>query len=226
MSRARTFAFCRCRRAASALVLVGLAAALAPVTANAMPLSFAFHGTIDSAQNLDLISQVPFSAGAAIDGRYTVETDENGVSSITFGDGTPGRRLPVGDGSAGSNYRSGSGASGNVDVSLPCALLVDSCWDFRYEVMLRFPSHGGLPETLLLQLMAEDDQAARAALVDGSIAPFQVRHFVWTVPLNDETSAVLEGTLTAHALIPEPGTLALLGIGLAGLGFSPRRRAS
>ena len=47
---------------------------------------------------------------------YTAREDENGVTTIEFGDGVHGRRLPAGSENVTAAYRSGSGPDGNVDA--------------------------------------------------------------------------------------------------------------
>jgi hypothetical protein len=192
-------------------------------TAVASPVIFTFAGTLERAENFALISDTPFFTGSPITGGFTIETDASGASTVAFGDGTEGRKLPAGNASVQSEYRSGSGGSGNVSFSLPC-LTLEGCGSFHYEVVLSFPTAADLTENLSLELLAENGWSAAAAFRDGSLAGFSVRRFVWTIPVNAQTNAVLEGTVETLQRVPAPGTLALLGFGVAAIAAIKRKK--
>jgi hypothetical protein len=63
---------------------------------------------------------------------------------------------------------------------------------------------------------------ASALLTDPLLSAFDSRVFVAVFGTPDNSGSVF-GTLTSLAVVPEPSTLALLGVGLAG--FAMRRRA-
>jgi hypothetical protein len=65
---------------------------------------------------------------------------------------------------------------------------------------------------------------APALLLSQQTRLFQLCSGIWTGGDNDCRFAYLEGTFNAVSQVPEPGTLALLGLGVAGLGATRRRK--
>jgi hypothetical protein len=81
------------------------------------------------------------AAAAAQDRVYVTSTDNAGVTSITFGDGVHGARLPTGAANVKAQYRSGIGADGNVDAGV-LSLLVTRPAGVK-SVVNPLPASGG-----------------------------------------------------------------------------------
>jgi predicted phage baseplate assembly protein len=66
----------------------------------------------------DLWTQVPTLFGTSPEDKvYTLATDSNGSSTVTFGDGVEGARLPTGYGNVAARYRTGLGPGGNLPAN-------------------------------------------------------------------------------------------------------------
>lgn len=85
--------------------------------------------------------------GSASDRIYTVRTDEKGVTTLTFGDGVNGARLPTGPDNIIATYRAGLGPQGNLSPGR-IALLKSRMPGLR-KATNPVPSTGGVaPETI------------------------------------------------------------------------------
>ena len=88
------------------------------------PLTYVSAATVDGVQSTLAVSvndvqwhEVDNLAFAARDDRsFVTATDDGGKTSVTFGDGAHGARLPTGVGNVAAVYRSGIGTPGNVQA--------------------------------------------------------------------------------------------------------------
>jgi predicted phage baseplate assembly protein len=88
-----------------------------PLTFVAAPTASGAESTLDVRVNDLLWSEVPslFDAGPT-DEVYIVRLEDDGTTTITFGDGVKGSRLPSGERNVTAAYRTGIGLQGNVDA--------------------------------------------------------------------------------------------------------------
>lgn len=141
------------------------------------------------------IAHVVLSEIDAVDDRvYTIRFDEDGTAEIVFGDGVEGAR-PSSGGSVVASYRFGGGVAGNIVNEYS---VVEN--EFPLIPIEDFWPNG-----------AKQDEASFVIVGLTSI----------TFDFSPDGLRVIDAVLI-H--VPEPGTLALFGIGLAGMGFMRRRR--
>lgn len=88
-----------------------------PLTYVAAPTAAGAQSTLHVYVNNVEWHEVPSLAGLApTDRKFVTATDDGGVTTLTFGNGIQGSRLPTGVQNVNSAYRNGIGAPGNVDA--------------------------------------------------------------------------------------------------------------
>jgi hypothetical protein len=100
-------------------------------------------------------------------------------------------------------------------------------FDSPYTIVSQDTGHWGGTDTSLTQLPGDILSGSEGHGTIQFIGTFNV--FSWTVPTPENWHGFTFGIRTTEAIeptvLPEPGAIALLGLGLAGLGFARRRAA-
>ena len=189
--------------------------------------SILFEGEIDSIVDAGKWAAIfGIEESGPAEAVYSLDPD---AGFVRFGDGRHGQRLPKGGSVVVSTYRSGVG-SGNLTVFDDCYVKVLECvsgegGDAYVVELLSEPVENVLSRLLLVLATSDTSVINDDALpvLPPDIERFEDRFFHWTLTDGTRVSE-LEGTITRLSPVPEPATLALLCLGLAGLGFATKRR--
>ena len=213
-------------------ILVAAGLLTGPQQANALPITFEFSGTVTTVN--PALAGV-FSVGQSFSGSYTFEStapDADGtavfgtyenVSAFTF---NYGGGAYVGSTAPGVGSQSGRITVGNDE---PAVLFPDTYRVLAFEAIetVNGPDIGAFSVVAALLFMGDPTGTAFGSdalpLTPPPLSGFTVSEFSLGFN-NGQVDVAVLGTITSFNQVPEPATLALFGIGLAGLGLAARRR--
>ncbi len=166
-----------------------------------------------------------FNAGGTLD--LYVGTSLNYGSFATATDGTKVMTLTILNGEGNINFGNPGGVDGNINILFEVTDVAQGYWFLDTD-------GDGTADTDIYDLLMVDK--VTVGLTDSNANIFTptnatVADFVGTTGHGIPDSAgdiyvLNDGSYEMATTIPEPGTLALLGLGLAGLGLSVRRKAA
>lgn len=159
-----------------------------------------FGGSVQATPLTWSLSGATLDDGSTASGSFTYDADTNAYSnySISYTAGSIGAAITY-DSSADVN---GLSTASNLTLTL-----------------------GNVVITNYMNIAFDSNLTNAGGTIAISIDPgFNFNASSWECTNCGNTRLFTGGVVTAVTNVPEPGTLALLGLGLAGLGFAPRRK--
>ncbi len=211
-----------------ATALVAATASLGVPAANAAPISFAFQGTVDS---VDPNLAGTFAPGATLTGTYSFESTTvaraGSNSNFAVFDALTGLSFSI------DGYAASSSAASEIQVDNDPGLPNHDRYGLtsRASEGLTGPDVGDFElDAFLFRLDDSTDSVFSDALILPLALDFSAfdssAFFLFFVNPSTAQLANVSGQLTAIAQVPEPSTVAMLGLGLVSLALIWRRRVS
>ena len=186
---------------------------LAAPAATGAPITFALTGRITAVIDEHQLLDGTLQAGGTVDARYTVDHDDAGGTTVVFGDGQSGRRVPAGGGVVGGSYRAGNGDAGNVTLLEPCIFTIDCSHLATYALVLPLLTVDGLEQEFRMDLGGLAGSLFAPVPFWERLDDFETHAYSWRFSTANGTALVV-GVVTSLEPVPEPSTIALLVLGL------------